>query len=274
MNQTEGVHFVTCRHCGTQLSHIVVPHLKRCGSGLTVRTYRQKYPGAPLHAKEPVRAQSEERRQAQSEKLRTRFRTPEGEVTKQQIAAASRTMQAGEYRQEAVAHLLNLNQDPNQRARAKRQSLARWADGTQAQKTKAWRDANPEQVAASAANARRHLPQKDTKPHAKLREALRRAGVVTVTEYEVGYYAIDEAIPDRKVAIECDGCYFHGCSTCGFPGIRENQVLDRRKNTYLERRGWTVLRFPACRIDRDADGCVVEVSGWLDDRLVRASLVH
>ena len=63
-----------------------------------------------------------------------------------------------------------------------------------------------------------------------------------LTEYEVGYHAIDEALPDLKVAVEIDGCYWHSCSQCGLVGPRDTLRVDKSKTAYLTGRGWSVIR--------------------------------
>jgi len=60
-------------------------------------------------------------------------------------------------------------------------------------------------------------------------------------------YIIDFAIPDKKIAIECDGEPWHG-------GIR-----DEHRDGYLSSHGWTVLRFWGKEITDDIDSCVNRV---------------
>lgn len=256
----EGEHYVKCQACGAKMVQLLPAHLRKC-SGIDLQQYKERFPGAQVISAfgSAHRTKTEEQKLVQSEKLKARFKTPEGEETRRQIAEASKAMQAGEYGQRAAAHLRAVNSDPEQRAARGLETKARWDDGSQRKAVQEWQEAHPEEVAAGAANARRHLPQKDTKLHAKLRELLRGAGIQTVTEYEVGHYAIDEALPSRKIAFEADGCYFHGCEACGQPGLRENRILDKRKTTYLERRGWTVLRFPGCMIEKRPEECLRRV---------------
>jgi DNA mismatch endonuclease (patch repair protein) len=58
----------------------------------------------------------------------------------------------------------------------------------------------------------------------------------------------------RRVAVFCDGCFWHGCSIHGrrprvrnpaywVPKIEGNMARDVRQTTELERLGWIVLRF-------------------------------
>lgn len=95
-----------------------------------------------------------------------------------------------------------------------------------------------------ASFADRHKP---SATHQRLKEALLAAGMVNyVTHVTVGHYCLDEADPSRKIAIEVNGCYWHACHE----HLPENRVTkkhrrqraqDKRKQTYLRRRGWKVI---------------------------------
>lgn len=54
----------------------------------------------------------------------------------------------------------------------------------------------------------------------------------------------DFAIPERRLLIEVDGCYFHGCAKCGRPGMANNLKSDAEKNQLAKERGWTLIRIP------------------------------
>ena len=78
-------------------------------------------------------------------------------------------------------------------------------------------------------------------------------------EYLIGFYRVDEALPLRRIAIEVDGCYWHGCQKCGFSGRPAILNLDRRKTTYLSSRGWKIIRIPVHAILQDLAKVVEEV---------------
>jgi hypothetical protein len=78
---------------------------------------------------------------------------------------------------------------------------------------KDWHHDHREESLSWAAHARRFNTRKCTKPHMALKAALEAGGITGfVTECEVGYYAIDEARPDIRLAVEMGGCYWHGCA--------------------------------------------------------------
>ncbi|MBF0706785.1 DUF559 domain-containing protein (plasmid) [Alkalihalobacillus hwajinpoensis] len=71
------------------------------------------------------------------------------------------------------------------------------------------------------------------------------------TQYTVGKYRIDLAIPPLKLAIECDGKEYHS-----FPHQKEN---DRRKDKYLRSEGWKVLRFTGRQINRNINAVLFKI---------------
>jgi len=62
------------------------------------------------------------------------------------------------------------------------------------------------------------------------------------------YYFVDFAIPENKIAIECDGSYWH-----------KNKNRDKIRQNKIESLGWTVLRFTEDEINKDLKKCGLEV---------------
>jgi hypothetical protein len=54
---------------------------------------------------------------------------------------------------------------------------------------------------------------------------------------------VDLADPVHKIAVEVNGCYYHGCLGCGFsePGNRGQRERDAAKAAQLERLGWHLV---------------------------------
>ena len=65
-------------------------------------------------------------------------------------------------------------------------------------------------------------------------------------QYSVGYYSLDFAMPDLRVAVEVIGCWHHVCLSC-FPegAVSHTQKLtlrnDRDRTLYLTDLGWLIL---------------------------------
>ncbi len=259
----EDVHYVKCRECHAWQAFLAPRHLKLC-CGLTLAEYRTKHQdhntNSSLFSK--IRKKTPSQRQAQSERLKARFQTPEGQITRLQIGEASKRMQASGYREQAAKHLRNLNADPEQRKRRGEETKARWESGEQRQRIAAWQLEHPEEVLEGARHARTHLTT-TSKLHLQFKGVLDRVHPGFITEYRLGWYALDEALPEAKIAVEIDGCYWHGCLICGFPGVSHIQSIDARKSSYLRNRGWQVLRIPEHVIRSNIQACVDDVVATL-----------
>jgi very-short-patch-repair endonuclease len=72
------------------------------------------------------------------------------------------------------------------------------------------------------------------------------------TQEPCGRYKIDIVIPKYKIAIECDGEEWHSS-----PKQKEH---DRRKDRFLRKNGWTVIRFTGKRIVNRLESCVERVN--------------
>jgi very-short-patch-repair endonuclease len=76
-----------------------------------------------------------------------------------------------------------------------------------------------------------------------------------VREYTIGNLHVDFAFPQAKLAVECDGFRYHSS-----PSQRER---DAKRDAFLVKKGWRVLRFSGARIHDDLDGCIIEVKDAL-----------
>jgi very-short-patch-repair endonuclease len=76
----------------------------------------------------------------------------------------------------------------------------------------------------------------------RLYDTLRIQGYYVKTQVPCGKYRIDLALPTYKIAIECDGKAYHSTP--------EQKTHDRRKDAYLRKNGWRVLRFSGRMIYR------------------------
>ncbi|EHL78571.1 endonuclease domain-containing protein [Bacillus smithii] len=77
----------------------------------------------------------------------------------------------------------------------------------------------------------------------RLYDALSLNGYYVKSQVPCGKYRIDLALPTYKIAIECDGKAYHSTP--------EQKAHDRRKNAYLRKNGWKVMRFSGRMIHRD-----------------------
>jgi very-short-patch-repair endonuclease len=76
-----------------------------------------------------------------------------------------------------------------------------------------------------------------------LYNALKNKGYNIETQVRCGKYRIDMTLPLYKLAIECDGKEFHSNP--------EQKAHDRKKNAYLRRSGWSIMRIKGSQIHRN-----------------------
>lgn len=263
----EGVHYISCKECGARVAQVSTRHLRAC-SGLNVATYFKKHKGAPVMCAftKENKKKSEEQKTRQSETLKARFQTLEGGITREQIRQASIKMHQTEAGDRIKDALRANNKNPKSLAKKREKSKAMWATDTHRKKIKRWQEKNREQVLERCKNAREHISHTFTKPHQALKQALVSEGIETVTEHTVSYYHIDEAIPSLKIAIEVDGCYWHGCDACGFTVSKRIAGNDKAKNTKLSKLGWAVLRLKEHEIYDDPISCLTRIKSLIQQR--------
>jgi DNA mismatch endonuclease (patch repair protein) len=99
----------------------------------------------------------------------------------------------------------------------------------------------------------------------KLMKEMDERGIRYVFQYDVptdiGNLHVDFAFPRRKIAVECDGDYWHG-NPAKYKKRRLNRLQERNRLTDSERDkalkdiGWKLIRFWGSQIEDDVDGCI------------------
>lgn len=77
----------------------------------------------------------------------------------------------------------------------------------------------------------------------RLYKALKSHGFNPIPQVRCGPYRIDLALLEYKLAIECDGEYWHSSP--------EQKRRDARKNYYLRKHGWKVCRLKGRTINKN-----------------------
>jgi len=102
------------------------------------------------------------------------------------------------------------------------------------------------------ARLNRIFPVKDTDIEILMQDELRRRGVNFERHTPIcGICQPDIIFPERRIAVFCDGDYWHG--------LPEVQAKDRRQEKALRQRGWNVLRFWEHEINSDAQTYVDQI---------------
>lgn len=105
----------------------------------------------------------------------------------------------------------------------------------------------------------------DTKPEVMLRKALWHKGVRYRKNFRVLGYQVDIAITKHKIAVFCDGTFWHGKDGDGSQvatntkfwknKIQRNKERDLEATITLRDAGWKVLRFWDDEIISNLDEC-------------------
>lgn len=116
------------------------------------------------------------------------------------------------------------------------------------------------------------VARRDTAPELALRRALWHAGLRYRVQYKVPGLPrrkIDIAFTRQKVAVQVDGCFWHGCPEHGtVPGrntewwrwkIQRNQDRDRDTDARLAELGWSVIHVWEHEDPTEAAGRVIEL---------------
>jgi very-short-patch-repair endonuclease len=81
--------------------------------------------------------------------------------------------------------------------------------------------------------------------------ALISRGLEYESQVRFGRFVVDFYIPSLQLAIECDGCYWHGCDVCGHVAKRNSKISDVDKDAWLLARGLIVARLKEHEIVSD-----------------------
>ena len=113
---------------------------------------------------------------------------------------------------------------------------------------------------------------KDTKIEILLRKALWHEGIRYRKNYKVCSCHPDIVITKYKIAVFCDGEFWHGmrdisnCTKFWHEKIKRNVDRDLENTIELRDNGWMVLRFWETEIKKHLADCVAEVQRCIDAR--------
>lgn len=261
----EGTHYLVCRSCSSFQAMVSPKHLKSC-CGLTVEEYQKKYPDAPLMCSRTKdrKVKTPEQRKAQADKLNANYASDRGPDIINRIRASTLTPERQQQSRDSLARLRSSPDWPSKMSAAHRK---RWSNPENKRLRALYVEQHREELRSSIAHAR-SFNKTTSKLHLQFKDAMLAFGLDGFeSEFSAGYYVIDEAHPTKKIAVEVDGCYWHGCPSCGLTSPKTTQTRDKRKTTYLTNRGWIVLRFKECAIKADLLACLKAVEACLKNEV-------
>ncbi len=117
------------------------------------------------------------------------------------------------------------------------------------------------------------IKTKDTGIEKALQEALEERGHKFETQYKQ-VAKIDIAFPEKKIAIFCDGCFWHGCPECRkipetnkefwLNKFEQNKNRAKKVDKKLKKERWIVLRFWGHEIKKNIDEVVLKIEAELN----------
>lgn len=100
------------------------------------------------------------------------------------------------------------------------------------------------QVKREKALAHKNKHFKNTSIELKMKKLLELQNIEYIFQHPLEKIGIvDFYIPSKKLIIECDGCYWHKCSTCHPLRATTKSTRDAIKTKKFRALGYTVLRF-------------------------------
>jgi DNA mismatch endonuclease (patch repair protein) len=107
------------------------------------------------------------------------------------------------------------------------------------------------------------LPRKNTSIERLVFDELLMRGNIFEKHYPI-IGQPDIAFPEQKIAVFCDGCYWHGCQEhCPGKNI-DRREKDQKITNQLREQGWLVLRYWEHEINENPIGIVDEIEAGLE----------
>ncbi|MEC0275746.1 endonuclease domain-containing protein [Peribacillus frigoritolerans] len=78
-------------------------------------------------------------------------------------------------------------------------------------------------------------------------------------QYPMSPYRLDLALPEYRIAIECDGRAYHSSP--------KQKAHDRKRDKYLRSKGWITLRFSGRTINRNMGTVIQRVESEIQKKL-------
>lgn len=83
-------------------------------------------------------------------------------------------------------------------------------------------------------------------------EQLKEYGIELDQQFWIGPYRIDFGMENKKIAIEVDSTQFH---------TKQEQIeKDNRRQDYIEKQGWIVMRVPSWMVYKQKGLCAAEIA--------------
>lgn len=75
-----------------------------------------------------------------------------------------------------------------------------------------------------------------------------------------GIAKVDFYLPEHKIVIQCDGCFWHGCPTCDLRKEKYKREREEKQDLVLKENGLKVFRFWGHEIEKDIKECINRIN--------------
>ena len=141
---------------------------------------------------------------------------------------------------------LNLNEE--QKKRRTEVGKARIMSVSARQKIRTWHVNNPNKKFSA------------TGIEIKMEEELKKRNIVFEKQVPLCNIAkVDFYLPEHRIVIECDGCYWHGCTEHYPQNNQQQKEKDVRKKNVLAFNGFNVYRFWEHEINESVKDCIDKI---------------
>lgn len=118
-------------------------------------------------------------------------------------------------------------------------------------------DATKEKLREATAKQRSQTMVLPTIPEKMVHQELDRLGVRYLTEQAIGRFCVDVLVPDKRLIIFVDGCYWHACPK-HFPQAKKPKT-DAARIPYLTKCGYRVGVLWEHEIQENVHGCLTRL---------------
>lgn len=95
-----------------------------------------------------------------------------------------------------------------------------------------------------------------TKPERHMASILESLGMKAIAQYRCNGFFLDFALPEQKLAILVDGCFWHCCPThflmAATPSQQHTLAIDKKRDRILKKAGWRTLHIWECEVNKSA----------------------
>ena len=238
--------YVLCRQCTSSKNKADPLYCMDCGKELKKRAIRAGGKRCRICSN---KSRVTDSKYKENHKKAMELLSKDPEWRNKRLAILSRQRRDPEWQAKTREALLRLHNDPAWKE-SQRQVMERVKK-------------NPSYIANQLSGFKKWLKSKKprTSIEKKVFSVLEEIGVRFSEQKFIKRYAYDFYLPDQNILIETDGCFWHGCSICGFNKLDSNN--DDIKTQLASKFGFRLLRLQEHSINADPEYAKTQILNML-----------